>query len=432
VTPQRRFLVARLAYVAVVLLATLSQLEFSPNLADAATRLHGALEPSLGWRDAIDALRNAVLFAGLGVVWISTSFSGNVPREIRIATLTSFLLSVMAEGLQVFSRVRTASLVDVATNTLGGLAGAVATALLLVALRQARQRRSYLGVPMFIFAGPYAIAVLCEALAPLFQSTPVRLVGGGPLDRLVASLHAALIDWASVDVFDVVLFSAAGVLVTTLVRERRSQPPPAHWTAIAAMGAITILVAHVAHGVMSLPIQWGAVVVDSASFALGAWCADRWLGDVTQRLRGADRARATLLAYGALLVIWGWRPLVPESSGHAIAAQLNASAFIPLAGLSARVDAFSALHVAQQFLLYLPLGALLAVWPMRVSGRWSNLWPAVLLAVVIEIGHIVVAGRTFDVTNALLACAGLATGWSAVRRCGYRPYGAAWATQSEA
>jgi hypothetical protein len=69
---------------------------------------------------------------------------------------------------------------------------------------------------------------------------------------------------------------------------------------------------------------------------------------------------------------------------------------------------------------------------MRVSGRWSNLWPAVLLAVVIEIGHIVVAGRTFDVTNALLACAGLATGWSAVRRCGYRPYGAAWATQSEA
>jgi glycopeptide antibiotics resistance protein len=86
---------------------------------------------------------------------------------------------------------------------------------------------------------------------------------------------------------------------------------------------------------------------------------------------------------------------------------------------------FSALHVAQQFLLYLPLGALLAIWPLRLSGKWSNLWPGLGVAVAIELGHIVVAGRTFDVTNILLACAGLAMGWVAVRRSGYQPYGAA-------
>jgi glycopeptide antibiotics resistance protein len=422
---QRRFLIARLAYVAIVLLATLSQLDFSANLADASIRLHRALVPSLSWRDAIDGLRNAVLFAGLGVVWVTTSLSGDVPREIRIATLTSCLLSMMVEGCQVFSPIRNASLIDVTTNTLGGFGGALATALLLVALRHARRERSYLGIPMLIFAGPYVLAVFCEALAPLFQSAPIQLGGGGPIDHLVRALHASLVDWASADVFDIPLFMAGGFLVAALVRERRGTAP-SHWTAIATAGALTILVAHVAHGAISLPILWSAVIIDASSMALGVWAADRWLGDFTQRFRGAQRARVITVVYIALLVVWGWRPLVPEWRLDAIAAQLNANAFIPLAGLGSRVDAFSALHVAQQFLLYLPLGALLAVWPMRLSGPWSNLWPGALIAVVIELGHIVIAGRTFDVTNALLTLAGLATGWTALRRCGYRPYGSTW------
>jgi glycopeptide antibiotics resistance protein len=86
---------------------------------------------------------------------------------------------------------------------------------------------------------------------------------------------------------------------------------------------------------------------------------------------------------------------------------------------------FSALHVVQLFALYFPLGAMLAVWPLRLSGRWSGLGPALLLAAVIEAGHLVIAGRYFDVTNALIAWAGLGIGWTVVRRSGFRPYGAA-------
>ena len=71
------------------------------------------------------------------------------------------------------------------------------------------------------------------------------------------------------------------------------------------------------------------------------------------------------------------------------------------------------------------MGALLAVWPLRLSGRWSRLAPALLLAVVIEAGHIVIADRFFDVTNALVAWAGLGIGWTVVRRSGFTPYGAA-------
>ena len=109
-----------------------------------------------------------------------------------------------------------------------------------------------------------------------------------------------------------------------------------------------------------------------------------------------------------------------------IAAQLSVEHFVPLQALAGEQDVFSALHVAQQFLLYLPLGALLAVWPLRLAGRWAHLWPALWLAVAVELGHILLADRFFDVTNALLASAGLAMGWVAVRRSGFRPYGAAW------
>ena len=426
----RRFLVARAGYVAVVLLATLTQLDFSPNIADASIRLHRAFVPSLGWSDAIDGLRNAVLFAGLGVVWVTTSFVGNIPREIRLATLTSFLLSTTVEACQVFSPIRTASLVDVTTNTVGGLAGAVAMAILFIALRDSRGRRSWLGVPMLLVAGPYAAAVVCEALAPLFQSSPLPMLSGGPLGHLAGALQATSLDWTLSDAFDVPLYFAGGFLLTALARERHGANAPS-WSAIAVVGVLVVVAAHVAHGVISLPIRWSETFADAASVAIGAWAAAHWLAALTHRFRGAARARAFILTYSALLAVWAWRPFVPEVRMKAIAAELDSSAFIPLAGLSMRFDAFSASHVAQQFLLYFPLGAVLAVWPMRLRGKWSTLWPAVFLAVVVEAGHIVVSGRTFDVTNALLACAGLASAWMAVRRSGYRLHGAAWASDSE-
>src|SRR5438093_845334 len=147
--PRGRFLAARLAYVAIILLATATELHFSPDLSAAAPRLARAFTPSLGWQDAIDGLRNTVLFAGLGVTWVMTSLSGRVRAEIGRATLIGFGLSVTVEGLQLFSPIRTASVLDVAADTLGGFAGALVVALFLVALHRVRGARSYLGVPTF-------------------------------------------------------------------------------------------------------------------------------------------------------------------------------------------------------------------------------------------------------------------------------------------
>ena len=123
--------------------------------------------------------------------------------------------------------------------------------------------------------------------------------------------------------------------------------------------------------------------------------------------------------------MWGLRPFLPQTDFDAITEQVTAAHLVPLASLAERVDVFSALHVAQQFLLFLPLGCLLAVWPLRLRGRWSHLWPAVWLALGIEGAHLVILDRYFDVTNALIAFAALGIGWLAMRRSGFAPYGEA-------
>src|SRR5437870_2735845 len=238
-TPEQRFRAARWGYVAVVLLATLTQLHFSSDLTAAGERLVRAFTPSLGWRDAIDGLRNTVLFAGLGAVWVVTSRSGNVRAEIRRATLVGLALSATVEGLQVFSPVRTASIVDVTTNTLGALLG------------------------------------------------------------------------------------AGGV----------------------GAGAGLALVAELGHGMLGFPIWWGAVLVRVAGVGLGGWAAQRALPALTQLLRGAARARAALLAYGALLVLWGWRLFLPRTDLHAIAARLAPEYLVPVASLAQPVHSLIALYV---------------------------------------------------------------------------------------
>jgi glycopeptide antibiotics resistance protein len=325
------------------------------------------------------------------------------------------------EGLQVFSPVRTASIVDVTTNTLGGPAGAISAVLIIAFVRKARDNRSYFRVPAMLLAAPYAVAVFCEALTPLFYSSPPPLAEGSPFSRFATSLHASLpIEWRWPDVFDLPLFAAAGALLVIARRERRgaaSHP----WLVVAALGSVVLLAAHVAHGFLSLPIRWDAIITDIASLAVGALIADRWFGPFSQRYRGASRARVMIFAYIALLVVWAWRPFLLETRADAIMAQIDLPAFIPLSGLGDRVDSFSVFHVVQQFALYVPVGALIAVWPFRSSGWRSSLWPAIIIAVVIELGHIVVVSRTFDTTNALLTSSGLAFGWTIVRRCGYRP-----------
>ncbi|MEO7087043.1 MAG: hypothetical protein ABI085_22310 [Gemmatimonadaceae bacterium] len=299
--------------------------------------------------------------------------------------------------------------------------------MVLGAIHRAKGAKSYVGVPTILIAGPYLGAVLCEALAPLFHSEPLPQLEGPPIARLATAISLARpLSWNEVPWSDGPLFLVAGFLFIALLREldrsERSSTLGGSVTATIAASAI-LVAAHVVHAVAGLSVRFEAAATDALFFSLGAGAAHVWLGALTRKFRGAARPRAFLFSYSVLLVLWAWRPLIPEFSAQKIASQVTLIAFVPLGSLATRVDVFSVLHVAQQFLLYVPVGALLAVWPLRAAGKSAGLWPVVWFVLALEVGHLFVAERLFDMTNAMIAVSGLGLAWLGVRRSGFRQYG---------
>lgn len=414
---------ARLAYVAVILLATLAGLEPEFDRAQLLSRLSRAFNPEVSGRDLVDGLRNLVLFAGWGVVWLVTGPRTHLPRRVVEATLTGALLSAGVEASQLLSTTRTASIFDLLTNASGSFGGALLVPIAAWALHRKRSARSFLGIPAFIFAGAYLAVVSLEAFIPLFGQETLAGSGGGPVTRLRHAL--ALFEpgsLAELPLTRIPLFAPAGGFLVAALVEAGVRYRSAAWC-VAAAAPVFALGIEVLRGASSQPIHLGSALVHAVSIALGAWGAARFLPPLSVRLRGAVRARTFLGAYGLLLAIWSWRPFMLETSVSAFFSQFAAERLLPLAALAMRVDLFSVADVLRQCLLLLPVGGLLAVWPVRKRGPLGGPLPAVYAAVILEVSQLFIADRFFDTTDALVAAAGALIGWVMVRRSGYPVYG---------
>lgn len=425
----RLALLARLGYVGVLALATLTPFQLDPDLAEAGRRLARALQPTYTPGEAVDIVRNVVLFAGWGALWTVTAPLGTLRATLVPPVLTGFALSAGLEGIQSLMPLRTSSVLDVMANTAGALVGGVAVVGAIAALRARRGAKSYVGVPAITFLTGYLTAVLLEALFAPFRLDPIPGIYGGPLTRFQATIRT--FTWESIvaiPVGDLVFFFPAGAIaVATLVELGWPYANAARLTV--AVGAVLWSVTEVLHGTLAIPIQVGAVLTHVAAVAVGAWLTVHYLPPLTRRLRGRWRPVYLALAYGALLLFWAWRPFRLETSVSAIHAQLALDRLAPLVASAARIDLFSVADLAEGFFLYLPLGGLLAVWPLSRTGSLRACWPGIYLAGVAELGQILVAGRFFDVTDFLVQAAGITIGWAIVRHAGFAPYGAMLATR---
>jgi glycopeptide antibiotics resistance protein len=420
-TLDRARLPARAAFVGILLLATLSSFHFDPEATRVAARLARALDPQVGARDAIDALRNLALFAGWGVVWMATAPAGRSIRQLGLAVASGAAISLSVETAQLFSAVRNASLLDVLTNTTGTAVGAVGFVLLVRLAWSLRGRRSFVGIPALTIAGSYGVACFLEAAVPLFRQDEVMGLSGGPLERL--RVVASSFEWRSLldlPVEDLVIFLPAGVLAVAALSEAGIGYAAARRRTI-TFGTALAVVAELFHGPNGQPIIAGAVLVHALAVALGAILAARFLPVFSQALRGAARPRWVLRALAALIALWALRPWVPEFLP--LSERLSADWWVPLAALGGSMNVFSVVDVVAPFCLYFPLGALLAVWPWRRSGWMAHLWPAAYLAFGTEALQLVVQGRFVDVTDPLVQFSGALIGWTVIRRAGYRPYG---------
>ena len=417
----RARLPARAAFVGILLLATLSSFDFSPDSARVAWRLGRALSPNIGASDAIDALRNLALFAGWGVVWMATAGAGRTTRQLLGALASGAAISVGVEAAQLLSATRNASIVDVLTNTVGTAIGALGFVFLVRLAASLKGRRSFVGIPALAIAGPYGLACFIEATVPLFRQDEVFGASGGPFGRMSIALGS--FSWRSLldlPIEDFFLFLPAGVFAVAALIEADLGYSSAR-TRVVLYGAAFALLAELLHGPNGQPIIAGAVVVHALAVAAGAFLAARFLPDFSQALRGASRPRSLLRGLAILIALWALRPWVPEFLP--LSERLSADWWVPLAALGGRMDVFSVADVVGPFFLYFPVGALLAVWPWRRTGWMADLWPVVWLAVATEALQLVVQGRFVDVTDPLIQISGAVIGWTIIRRAGYRPYG---------
>lgn len=416
--------VVRLGYVGIVLLATLSYLDLDLDAARIAGRVNRMLQPTISRRDVIDGARNVVLFAGWGLLWMVTAPPGRSWRALASATLTGVGLSVSVEAMQLLSETRRASVLDIVTNSAGSLLGALVLVIVVRGLAGLSTSRSFVGLPASVFAIAYGAASAGEAFVPLFRQSPSPAARGGPFERLATVLEE--FRWESLTeppLGDFLLFLPAGVLaVAALVEPGRSYRSSAVTVGLA--GAVAALSLELAHGMIGIDIHAGAVLTHAAAVACGGWIAAAGLPAATQRIRGVDRPRLLTGGYAVVLLLWALRPYRPETGLSAALGKLTTEWWIPMRSLGQRVDAFSVVDVFDSFLLYLPLGALLAVWPLGRRGTLAAFAPAIYLAVCAELAQILVLTRTLDVTDLMVQASGAAVGWVVARRAGYRPYGA--------
>jgi VanZ family protein len=414
---------ARLAYVVVVLIATLSNLHADPTWTDVPPRLIRALDLTPRLSDAIDAVRNILLFAGLGVVWIATSRLRRPVATLLRVTIISFAMSACIEALQLFSPVRNASLIDVTTDTIGGLAGGLITLAAFAIMEDTANERSYFGIPSALIAVSYGVATVMEAFMPLFRQDLLPQLGGTIGERIGRAIGAIRPESiAQIPLVDVLIFFPAGVFGVIALMES-GVPAAAAAIITACLAAFIYPVVEVVHGVAAEPILLGAALTHVVAASLGAILAAGATGSLAAGYSLRMRARIVAGAYAVAIAVWSWRPFRLDLSGAAMADQFTSSHLVPLKALAQRGDLFSVTDVVAQGVLFVPLGALLAVWPLRSKGPLRGVLPAIYLAILLETGKIPIAERFMDVTHILIQSAGAALGFLLLRRVGYRVRG---------
>ncbi len=412
-------LISRLGYLVILLIATL--IPFVTDTSGVSARIARAFHPDLGGGDVIDGARNIVLFAGWGAVWALTAVT-DARRIVLQATVTGLLASSFVEFCQLFSGNRVASIIDVATNTGGALAGAIGLLVIAGLAQERRGARSFVGMPALFFGASYAIAVFLEMVIPLFRHDSL-VASGGPLSRIRVVLESfTLASVTDIPWSDFLIFFPAGVFaVATLVEF--GQAYPAAKRTVWVGGLVLSILAEVMHAPVGQPILLGWILWHTLAIATGAWACARWLPGLTVALRGAARPQALELSYMLVLAFWAWRPYLPEYQLGSILAKFQGDWYLPLAALGMSQDFFSVVDVCSPFFLYLPLGGLLAVWPWRRRGRLSGPLPGIWLSLALETSQILVAGRMMDITDFMVTGSGVLVGWAIFRRAGYQAYG---------
>lgn len=374
-----------------------------------------------------DMVQNVVLFMPYGFFgFLGLPFVRRRGPAVGVLVMggLGLALSLLVECLQTMSATRSPSATDLATNFGGAFIGAAVAAVYVTGL-QARLRRALAGLlatnPGLLIFGVYLVAVVAGALAPFIPTLDIGLLRANARAFLdnpwgPKPLGALLTDGL---LFGALAYLCAKEVPPFLGRKLSFFSTTENSPALsAAFGFVSMAgLAFALEAAQMVIIGHSPGVQDAVAGALFALLGAAALA-VTER-GGVRPARALgELTRGATVLVLGFAILAPTFRalqpfrfmpiGEALG-EITVWQFVPFAALFANINLSTFRNVFEAAAIYLPLGyALFALGRAPRVGFFACL----ILAEVLEVLQIPVAGRVFDITEGLYAgLMGVAGAW---------------------
>ena len=400
----------RFAYLVCIGIATLLHPGFDPSWAHVGERLRRAVSPELHFKDVVDAARNLALFFGWGATYVLTARTPTTRRDVALATAIGLIASLSVESAQLFAERRQASVVDIWTNTVGALMGALTLAAVEHRAIGSMRRGTMIGVPGWIPAGALLLTAAGLAFAP--STRPTRVISGvsSPMERLrmADAAAAAAVPWSAL-IVDALAWLTVGLAVAITISDRTGRVRSRQLVAWLLIAPGILWLTHVGRQMVGLQRETGVLEAQAVALAIGLACGlalvPTWRATVTARATRAAQFGLLIAALGAVMA-WtpaSWITVAPD------APLFRWQQLVPMLSLFERQDMASVFLVLQRAGLGAAIGACLAA-RKRVGAPVPGIWSAIGYAALIELGQYVVPGRYPDVTDVLItgAAAGLA------------------------
>ena len=409
VLAQRHARLLRVAYLLCIGIATLLHAGFDSSVPHLLERVHRALQFELHYRDAVDAVRNLALFFGWGATYVLTARAPTTRRDVVMATLIGTVASITVESAQLFAQTRQASLMDVCTNTIGALAGALALAAVEHRAIGSMRRGTLIGVPGWFPAGALLLTAVGLTFAP--STRPSQVIGwsASPIARMetVLQISPAPVPWVGLCV-DALVWLAVGLAVAMTISDRTGRVRTRQLLVWLVVGPGALALTHAGRMLVGLQREALAPAIQGGALGFGLLAGlalvPMWRRRVTARATRAAHLGLLIAAVGAAMAwtpAW-WVTVAPGTSAFAW------QQLVPMLSLLMRQDMSSVFLVLQRAGLGAAIGACLAA-RKRVGAPRPGIWSAVAYAGLLELGQYVVPGRYPDITDVLItgAAAGL-------------------------
>jgi VanZ family protein len=421
---------AAAALGSVVFATYVTLVPFQFKLPESGASLLGFLreQVELGSVSRGNGLANVLLFIptgffGLGaLVGRTTTGARWVWASIAVA-LISLLVSIGIEALQAFVPGRTPALIDVVAQAVGTAAGMtlwpVLGSTLFIWLERLRGGRAdaafralgvYTVVLGIYLVLPLDVTVDLGALAERYRTGRIVLNPSGSPSLAWEHLPAMIADF--------VMACPVGVLAALTFQRHVHRP-------LYAAVASVIVFFGAGEAVQVFILSRTADVVDGLVNVLGATTGAMLANRIVAALHDDARARqtfltATLAVTAGLYVVYNWSPFDFTWPQATIAERFARLASIPFASYYENPEFKALSDVTVKLAMSMPLGLLvqLIVRPETrgLVVRLLVLTAAVLFFSAVEAGQVLLASRFPDISDVILAVAGLLMAMAAVRR----------------